>query len=71
MLDFSREDRVCNSLKLLLDLLELLLLGSLHSLELGDGVVDGLLEGLLVGSVKLVAVLRDGVLQREGVRLLS
>jgi hypothetical protein len=67
--DLPLHDRVGDSLELLLQLLELLLAGGLHGLELLDSVVDGLVESLLVLGGELVAVLAKGVLEGEGVGL--
>ena len=57
MSNLPLHDRVGNTLELLLQLLELLLGGGLHGLELLDSVVDSLLKGLLVLSRELVGVL--------------
>jgi len=62
-------NRIGNALELLLQRLELLLAGRLHRVHGLDDLVDLGLEGLLVGSLELVGVLGDGVLERVGVGL--
>lgn len=67
----SHHDRICDGFELLLVLLVLLLGGLLALVQPGDGLVDLGLEGLLVGSLKLLINLGvgEGVLQGVGVRL--